>query len=76
MTSGHDPPEALLAAALDAAPSGIVLCDRDLRIVGVNPAAEQLSGVGPAQIGSALADAMPDVAGGVADAIDQAFSAG
>ena len=76
MTSGHDPPEVLLAAALQAAPSGLLLCDRNLRIVGANPAAEQLSGVGPAQIGSALADALPDTTGGVADAIDQAFSAG
>lgn len=76
MTGGPYPPEALLAAALVATPNGIVLCDRDLRIVGVNPAAEQLCGVGPAQIGSALADAMPNVADGAADAIDQAFSAG
>jgi PAS domain S-box-containing protein len=69
-------PAVLLAAALEAAPSGIVLCDRDLRIVGVNQAAERLSGVRAAQIGSALAQALPDVAGGVAQAIEIAFRDG
>ena len=37
-----EPPDGLFAAALDATPSGIVLCDRDLRIVGANRAAERI----------------------------------
>jgi PAS domain S-box-containing protein len=76
VTGRHDPPDVLLAAALEAAPNGIVLCDRDLRIVGMNHAAEQLSGLQAAQIGSPLVDALPDVAGQVTDAIERAFGTG
>jgi PAS domain S-box-containing protein len=70
------PPDDLLAAALDAAPSGIVLCDRDLRIVGVNRAAERYSAMRPARVGSALADALPDVPPSVTEAIERAFATG
>ena len=76
MTGRRDSSEVLLAAALEAAPSGIVLCDRDLRIVGVNPAAERLSGVRAGQVGSALVDALPDVTGDVVRAIEHAFEDG
>jgi PAS domain S-box-containing protein len=71
-----EPPDDLLAAALDAAPSGIVLCDRDLRIVGANRAAERHSAMRPAPIGSALADALPDVPASVTEAIERAFETG
>jgi PAS domain S-box-containing protein len=70
------PADVLLAAALEAAPSAIVLCDRDLRIVGVNKAAERLLGTHTGQVGSTLADALPDVASGVANAIEHAFQDG
>ena len=39
--TGLEAPDDLLAAALDAAPTGIVLWDRDLRIVAVNRAQER-----------------------------------
>jgi PAS domain S-box-containing protein len=66
----------LLAAALDAAPSGIVLFDRDLRIVRANRAAERLSAMRPVRVGSALADALPDVPASVSEAIERAFETG
>jgi PAS domain-containing protein len=66
----------LLAAALDAAPSGIVLFDRDLRIVGANRAAERHSATRPVRVGSALADALPDVPASVTEAIERAFETG
>ena len=71
-----EPSHDLLAAALDAAPSGILLCDRDLRIVGANRAAVRHSAVRTASIGSALADALPDMPTSVTEAIARAFEIG
>ena len=77
MTEGRfEPSHDLLAAALDATPSGIVLCDRDLRIVGAKRAAELHAALRPARIGSALADALPGMPPSVTDAIELAFETG
>jgi PAS domain S-box-containing protein len=74
MTAHPEPPDDLLAAALEAAPAGIVLCDRDLRIVGVNRAAAHIPELRPAPIGSPLAEALPDRRGVLTSAIEQAFA--
>ena len=74
MTAHPEPPDDLLAAALEAAPAGIVLCDRDLRIVGVNRAAAHIPELRPAPIGSPLAEALPDRRGALATAVEQAFA--
>ena len=74
MTAHPEPPDDLLAAALEAAPAGIVLCDRDLRIVGVNRAAAHIPELRPAPIGSPLAEALPDRRGALATAIEQTFA--
>jgi PAS domain S-box-containing protein len=74
MTTHAEPPDDLLAAALEAAPAAIVLCDRDLRIVGVNRAATHIPELRPAPIGSPLAEALPDRRGALATAIGQAFA--
>ena len=74
MTAHPEPPEDLLAAALEAAPAGIVLCDRDQRIVGVNRAAAHIPELRPAPIGSPLAEALPDRRGALATAVEQAFA--
>jgi PAS domain S-box-containing protein len=74
MTAHPEPPDDLLAAALEAAPAGIVLCDRDLRIVGVNRAAAHIPELRPAPIGSPLAEALPDRRGALATAVERAFA--
>jgi len=74
MTAHPEPPHDLLAAALEATPAGIVLCDRDLRIVGVNRAAAHIPELRPAPIGSPLAEALPDRRGALATAVEQAFA--
>jgi PAS domain S-box-containing protein len=68
-------PDELLAAALDATPSGIVLCDRELRVVGANRAAERMAAQ-PALVGASLSDALPGVPVALTDAIERAFARG
>jgi PAS domain S-box-containing protein len=73
---GPEPSDDLLAAALAAAPNGIVLCNRDLRIVGANRAVERLPALGPAPVGAALADVLPAVPSSLTKAIKRAFETG
>ncbi|HSD02039.1 MAG TPA: PAS domain-containing protein, partial [Gaiellales bacterium] len=68
-------PDDLLAAALDATPSGIVLCDRELRVIGANRAAERMA-AHPALVGAPLADALPGVPETLTHAIEHAFEGG
>ena len=72
MTSDGRSPEELLAAALDATPSGIVLCDRELRVVGANRAAERIVSHS-LPIGAPLSDALPGVSEVLTDAIAHVF---
>jgi PAS domain S-box-containing protein len=74
--TGSEAPDDLLAAALDAAPTGIVLWDRDLRIVAVNRAAERTSRLRREHVGLRLADAFPDASSEVVTAIERAFETG
>jgi PAS domain S-box-containing protein len=73
---GVEPPDDLLAAALDAAPSGIVLWDPELRIVAVNRAAERISRIRRAHLGVRLADAFPEASPEVVEAFERAFKTG
>ena len=74
--TGFEAPDDLLAAALDAAPTAIVLWDRDLRIVAVNRAAERTSRLRREHVGLRLADAFPDASSEVVTAIERAFETG
>ena len=74
--TGFEAPDDLLAAALDAAPTGIILWDRDLRIVAVNRAAEGTSRLRREHLGLRLADAFPDASSEVVTAIERAFETG
>jgi PAS domain S-box-containing protein len=76
LTRRCQPSDSLLAAALDAAPSAMLLCDRALRIVGVNRAAERIPAMRSVEVGARLADALPEVPGRVADAIEHTFATG
>jgi PAS domain S-box-containing protein len=75
MTDDGRSPKELLAAALHATPTAIVLCDRDLRVVGANRAAERIV-ARPVQIGAALSDALPGAREALSDAIEDAFARG
>ena len=72
MTGDGRSPEELLAAALDATPSGIVLCDRELRVVGANRAAERIVSHS-LPIGAPLSDALPGVSEVLTNAIEHVF---
>lgn len=66
----------MLAPFLDAVPVGVVVYDRALRIVPVNPTVEQLGRVRPEHLGERLADAFPDVDPQVVAAIDAILESG
>ena len=66
----------LLGAILDATPLGVVLYDRDLRIVRVNRAVERLGRIRPEQIGMRLEDAAPDADPRVPATIRDIFATG
>jgi signal transduction histidine kinase len=66
----------LLGAVLDAAPLGVVLYDRELRIVRVNRAVERLGTILPRHIGRRLTEAIPDVDPEVVAAIERVFETG
>jgi PAS domain S-box-containing protein len=68
--------DALLGAILDATPLGVVLYDRDLRIVRVNRAVERLGHIRPEQIGMRLEDAAPDADPRVSKTIRDVFATG
>jgi PAS domain S-box-containing protein len=68
--------EGLLGAILDATPLGVVLYDRDLRIVRVNRAVERLGRIRPEQIGMRIEEAAPDADPRVPDTIRDVFATG
>jgi PAS domain S-box-containing protein len=68
--------ETVLGAVLEATPLGIVLYDRELRIVRVNRAVERLGRIRPEHIGARLTDAVPDADPGVVAAIREVFATG
>ena len=66
----------VLGAILDATPLGVVLYDRDLRIVRVNRAVERLGRIRPEHIGMRLDEAVPDADTQVTNAIREVFATG
>lgn len=68
--------ERLLGAIMDALPAGIVVYDREHRIVRVNRAVESQGRVRPEHLGSRLTDTFPDVDPEVLSSIARAFQTG
>jgi PAS domain S-box-containing protein len=66
----------VLGAILDATPLGVVLYDRDLRIVRVNRAVERLGRIRPEHNGMGLDEAVPDADTQVINAIREVFATG
>ena len=66
----------VLGAVLDASPLGMVLYDRDLRIVRLNRAVEHLGKLGARHVGMRLPEAIPDVSEQVVTAIRGVFASG
>ena len=66
----------VLGAVLDASPLGMVLYDRDLRIVRLNRAVEHLGKLGARHVGMRLPEAIPDVSEHVVAAIRGVFASG
>ena len=71
-----NPDAGVLGAVLDAAPLGMVLYDRDLRIVRMNRAVEQVGVIAPRHVGMRLQEAFPDVADHVVQELQSVFAAG
>ena len=76
VSDAASPHETVLGAILEAAPLGVVLYDRDIRIVRVNRAVERLGRVRPEHIGMRLVDAVPDADPDVLAAIVGVFETG
>ncbi len=70
------PDERVLGAILEATPLGLVMYDRELRIVRVNRAVERLGRLRPEHIGMRLTDAVPDADPRVSAAIREVFETG
>jgi PAS domain S-box-containing protein len=66
----------VLGAILDATPLGVVLYDRELRIVRVNRAVERLGRIRPEHIGLRIEEAVPDADPRVLDTIREVFDGG
>ena len=76
VSDAASPHETVLGAILEATPLGVVLYDRDIRIVRVNRAVERLGRVRPEHIGMRLVDAVPDADPDVLAAIAGVFETG
>jgi PAS domain S-box-containing protein len=68
--------ESVLGAVLEATPLGVVLYDRELRIVRVNRAVERLGRIRPEHIGMRLTDAVRDADPGVIATVREVFTTG
>ena len=66
----------VLAAVLDAAPLGMVLYDRELRIVRVNRAVERIGTIRSEHVGMRLLDAIPGVSPAIVAAVEQVLAGG
>lgn len=76
VSDGTGPHESILGAILEATPLGVVIYDRELRIVRVNRAVERLGHIRPEHIGMRLIDAVPDADPGILAAIAGVFETG
>jgi PAS domain S-box-containing protein len=66
----------VLGAVVDAAPLGVVVYDRGLRIVRVNPAVEAAGRIGPMHIGLHLTEAVPAIPADFVHAVERVFRSG
>ena len=66
----------ILGSFLDAVPLGVVVYDRELRIVRVNRTVEELGRVRPEHLGERLTDAFPDADPKVVAAIETVLESG
>jgi signal transduction histidine kinase len=66
----------VLGALLDDAPLGVVLYDRELRIVRVNRTVERMRRIRPEHIGMRIDEAVPDADPGVVSTIREVFATG
>ncbi len=66
----------ILESFLDAVPLGVVVYDRELRIVRVNRTVEELGRVRPEHLGERLTDAFPDADPKVVGAIEAVLESG
>ena len=71
-----NPDAGVLGAVLDAAPLGMVLYDRDLRIVRINREVEVLGVIAPRHVGMRLQEAIPDVPDLVAETLRRVLATG
>jgi PAS domain S-box-containing protein len=76
VSDAANPDETVLGAILEATPLGVVLYDRNIRIVRVNRAVERLGRLRPEHIGMRLLDAVPDADPDVLAAIAGVFETG
>ena len=66
----------VLRMVLDEAPVGIIVCDRDLRIVGVDPRVEAMGRITASHVGMGVEAAFPDVSPLVLGALREVFASG
>jgi signal transduction histidine kinase len=66
----------VLRMVLDEAPVGIIVCDRDLRIVRVNPRVEAMGRITASHVGMGVEAAFPDVSPLVLGALRDVFASG
>jgi PAS domain S-box-containing protein len=69
------PPD-VLSAFLDAAPQGLVVYDRELRIVRLNRASERIGTLGTKDVGKRLRDVVPDASEANVAAIEGVLATG
>jgi PAS domain S-box-containing protein len=68
--------EGVLGSIIDAVPLGVVVYDRERRIVRVNRIVEELGRVRPEHLGQRIMDAFPDVDPAVVASIDRVLDTG
>jgi PAS domain S-box-containing protein len=66
----------ILGVVVDQAPVGVVVYDRELRILRVNRMIEHMGRITPRHLGMRLTDAVPEVSPKVIHTIQQVFSTG
>jgi rsbT co-antagonist protein RsbR len=69
-------PDDLLASILEAVPVGVVFYDRDLRIVRINRAIEEMGRIRPEHLGASITDAFADADAGVVESIRRVIASG
>jgi len=66
----------ILGAMMDGAPVGVVVYDRDLRIIRINRAVEEMGRIGPQHIGMRVTEVFKGVDPGLIDGIGEVIDSG